>query len=140
MRISVIGLAALVLSGCATLEPDPCTPDWVQWQTSQITDRFSSQYRSELRDMRQFAQKLENPSPLLLLEMSARLQEFRTIAADFSSEVVPQLRGSVDQCGAPTEFATAFSGFLQEQGMPDTVLTWIEEIALTMEMLSTEVN
>jgi len=138
VRISVIGLAALLLSGCATLEPEPCTSEWVEWKTSQITDQFSSKYRSELRDMQRFARKLENPSPLVLLEMSRRLEEFRTIATDFSSDVVPQLRSAVDQCGAPTEFVTAFSGFLQEQGMPDTVLTWIEEIAVTMEALSKE--
>ena len=88
--------------------------------------------------MRRFANRLENPSPLVLLEMSSRLEEFRTIATDFSSNIVPELRSAVDQCGTPTKFATAFSGFLEDQGMPDTVLSWIEEIATTMEVLSQE--
>ncbi len=138
MRISIIGLAALMLSGCATLEPEPCTAEWVEWKTSQITDDFSRQYRSELRDMQQFARKLENPTPLVMLEIGARLEEFRAIATDFSNDVIPQLHGAVERCGAPTEFATAFSSFLQEQGMPETVLIWIDEIVVGMELLSQE--
>ena len=136
MRTGLMAALALLLSGCATIEPEPCTSEWVEWRTDQITSQFSRQYRSELLDMRRFAGRLENPSPLVLLEMTNRLQEFRTIATDFSTNIVPELRSAVDQCGTPTEFATAFSGFLENQGMPDTVLSWIEEIAETMDALS----
>lgn len=139
MRVKFIGVvAAVLISGCATIEPEPCTSEWVEWRTTQITDQFSRQYRSELIDMKRFASRLENPSPLVLLQLSSRLQEFRTIATDFSSNVVPELRSAVDQCGTPTQFATAFSGFLEDQGMPETVLSWIEDIASTMEVLSQE--
>ena len=136
MRTSIIALAGLALSGCATLEPEPCTAEWIDWKTSQITDSFSSQYRSELRDMGRFARRLENPSPLVLLEMAGRLEEMRTMATDFSGEVMPQLRAAVDQCGTPTEFASAFSGFLQNQGMPESVTVWVQQIAETMDTLS----
>ena len=136
MRTSLFCVAALLLTGCATIEPEPCTSEWVEWRTSQITDSFSRQYRSELLDMRRFATRLENPSPLILLELTSRLEEFRTIATDFSGNVMPELRSAVDQCGTPTQFATAFSGFLEGQGMPETVLSWIDEIATTMEALS----
>lgn len=138
MRTSLLCMTALLLTSCATLEPEPCTSEWVEWRTDQITSQFSRQYRSELLDMKRFAERLENPSPLVLLEMTSRLQEFRTIAADFSTNIVPELRSAVDQCGTPTQFATAFSGFLEDQGMPDSILTWIEEIAATMDALSQE--
>ncbi len=138
MRKSLIVLATVAMSGCATLEPEPCTSEWVEWKTSQLTDSFSAQYRAELRDMRQFARKLENPSPFVLLEAAGYLEDFRTIATDFSGEIMPQLRGAIDQCGAPTEFAAAFSGFLQQQGMPASIVTWVEDIAATMDALSTD--
>ena len=136
MRKGLMAGLVLSLSGCATIAPEPCTSEWVEWRTSQITDSFSRQYRSELLDMKRFATRLENPSPLVLLEMTSRLQEFRSMATDFSTSIVPELRSAVDQCGTPTQFATAFSGFLENQGMPDTVLSWIEEIAETMDALS----
>lgn len=138
MRALLFGVAAVMITGCATIEPEPCTSEWVEWRTSQITNSFSRQYRSELLDMRRFANRLENPSPLVLLELTSRLEEFRNIATDFSSNIVPELRSAVDQCGTPTQFATAFSGFLEDQGMPDTVLSWIQEITTTMEALSQE--
>jgi len=86
--------------------------------------------------MKRFAGKLEDPSPFILLELTSRLDEFQTIATDFSSTVVPELRSAVDQCGTPTKFATAFAGFLEEEGMTESVLSWVEDIATTMEALS----
>lgn len=139
MRMSIIGLAALIVSGCASVQPDPCTTEWVQWRTDKITNQFSRQYRGELRDMRRFASKLENPSPLILIELPTRLEAFQSMATDFSDTVMPELRSAVDQCGLSSEFGSAFTGFLQDQGMPDAVLGWIEEIADTMDALSGDI-
>ena len=91
-----------------------------------------------MRDLRKFARKLENPSPLILMEMTGKLETFRLIATDFSEDVIPQLRGAVETCGAPTDFATAFSSFLQGQDMPESVLIWIDEIATMMGNLSSQ--
>ena len=127
------GLAGAALTGCASLEPEPCTGDWVKWRTDAITRDFRQDYQSEIRDLARFSRQLENPSPLLLLQMSARLKDFESMATQFSQTVMPDLRSAVEQCGTPTRFAGAFSDLLAEQGVDKTVLAWVEDAALLME-------
>ena len=127
----VVSAGALV--GCASLEPEPCTSDWVKWQTNEITNDFRRDYGEQISDLAKFSRQLENPSPLLLLQMSARLTEFQHMATNFSDTVMPQLRGAIDQCGTPTKFVTAFSGLLEEQGVDATVLDWVADTADLIE-------
>ena len=131
MSIATIG--AYVLSGCAALEPEVCTSDWVKWRTDQITSDFRRTYGGEMRDLARFSRQLEDPSPLVLLQMTSRLTSFRNMAEDFSANVMPDLRDAVDQCGTPTKFVGAFSGLLAEQGVDRSVLDWVESTAVLIE-------
>lgn len=131
--LALFALGALLLSGCASLEPEPCTPEWVQWKTDDITDGFVQEYRPELRELAAFSRGLEDPSPLLLLQMTTRLSDFQVMAEAFRDDIVPELKAAVDQCGSPTGFATAFTRILEEQGVSDTVLDWVEETAIMLE-------
>ena len=134
MLYLVLGIFSMgALAACASLEPEPCTSDWVKWQTNEITSDFRRDYGEQIRDLAQFSRQLENPSPLLLLQMSARVAEFQDMATNFSDTVMPQLRGAIDQCGTPTKFVSAFSGLLAEQGVDATVLEWVEDTALLIE-------
>ena len=40
MRGVAFVLTLTALAGCASLEPEPCTPEWVDWQTDRILDPF----------------------------------------------------------------------------------------------------
>ena len=131
LALGVFG--ASVLTGCASLEPEACTTDWVKWQTNEITSDFRRDYGGEIRDLARFSKQLENPSPLVLLQMTSRLASFQDMATSFSDTVMPQLRGALDQCGTPTKFVGAFSGLLAEQGVDSTVLEWVESTALLIE-------
>jgi hypothetical protein len=132
--MSVFGaLGALVFSGCAALEPEPCTSDWVKWQTDKITHDFRNIYGADIRELAKFSRQLENPSPLVLLQVTSRLSRFRDMAEDFSTDVMPELRGAIDQCGTPTKFVSAFSGLLAEQGVDQSVLDWVETTAVLIE-------
>lgn len=135
--LASFALGALLLSGCAALEPEPCTPDWVEWKTDRITDGFVREYRPELRELATFSQGLENPSPLLLIQMTARLSDFQVMAEAFRDDIVPELKSAIDQCGSPTGFATAFTSILEEQGVSETVLDWVEEKAIMLEQRGT---
>lgn len=125
--------ALLGVSACASLEPEPCTTDWVEWQTAQITSDFRRTYGPELRDLAAFSRQMEDPSPLVLLQMTSRLSDFQTMAESFAETVMPPLQSAVDQCGTPTRFVSAFGGLLEQQGVDGTVLGWVEEAAELME-------
>lgn len=129
----IIVAAGLGLSGCATLEPEPCSGDWVKWRTDQVTRDFRQQFGGEIRDLASFSKQLENPSPFTLLQMAGRLQGFETMARDFGSNVMPELRSAIDQCGTPTKFVGAFSDLLREQGVDGQVLDWVEATAVLAE-------
>lgn len=126
-------LSAFGLAGCASLEPEPCTADWVKWRTDAITQDFRTEFGPEMDDLVRFSKQLEDPSPLLLLEMTARLSDFQDMADVFSETVMPELGAAIDQCGTPTEFVAVFSDMLREQGVDGTVLDWVEETATLME-------
>ena len=130
---SLAALGMLVFSGCAALEPEPCTSDWVKWRTDQITSDFRSTYGGDIRELAKFSHQLENPSPLVLLQVTSRLNRFRDMAEDFSTAVMPELRSAIDQCGTPTKFVSAFSGLLAEQGVDQSVLDWVETTAVLIE-------
>lgn len=131
--IGFLALGALLLSGCASLEPEPCTTDWVQWKTDRITEGYVREFRPELRELAAFSRAMENPSPLLLIQMTTRLSDFQLLAEAFRADIVPELKTAIDQCGSPTGFATAFTSILEKQGVSDTVLDWVEETALILE-------
>lgn len=133
LLIGAVLATGLSVASCATFEPEPCSGDWVKWRTDQVTRDFRSQYSGEFRDLASFSRQLENPSPLLVLQMTSRLKAFESMARDFSGTVMPELRSAVDQCGTPTKFAGAFSDLLREQGVEGQVLDWVTSTAALLE-------
>ena len=125
----VILASGLALASCASLEPEVCSGDWVKWRTDQVTRDFRKQFSGEIRDLASFSRQLENPSPFVLLQMTARLRGFEGMAREFAGTVMPQLSSAIDQCGTPTKFVGAFSDLLREQGVDGQVLDWVEATA-----------
>lgn len=128
-----IMIVVLSLSGCASLEPDPCTGEWVKWRTQTITGDFRQAYDEEIRDLARFSRKLENPSPLILLEMGSKVNEFHVMAEDFAQSVMPELSSALEKCGTPIRFVSAFSDLLETQGIDRTVLDWVDAAAIMIE-------
>lgn len=126
-------LVCVLVPACAAIQPEPCTSDWVKWQTHEITRDFRDKYDQQIRDLARFSKRLEEPGPLTVMQIPARLTEFQDMAEDFSQTVLPDLRSAVDQCGTPTKFVSAFSGLLEEQGVDRSVLTWVEDTAVLIE-------
>ncbi len=129
----VIATTGLALAACASLAPEPCTGDWVKWRTDQVTRDFRREFSGEMRNLASFSRQLENPSPFVLLQMTARLEGFQSMARDFAETVMPELRSAVDQCGTPTKFVGAFSDLLRDEGVDGQVLDWVEATASLVE-------
>lgn len=134
MRHLIFILVGLGFAGCASLEPEPCSGDWVKWRTDEITRDFRQTFGSEIRSLADFSQKLDgSPSPLLLLQMATRLEDFQTMAKTFGDTVMPELRSAIGQCDGPVKFVGAFSDILAEQGVDGQVLNWVEDAAVLLE-------
>ena len=75
--LSVGALVSVGLVGCAALEPEPCSGDWVKWRTDQVTADFRQEFSGEMRDLAKFSRQLEDPNPFVLLQVAGRLQTLR---------------------------------------------------------------
>ncbi|MEL6474485.1 MAG: hypothetical protein AAFQ21_10405 [Pseudomonadota bacterium] len=129
MLKSIAGaLALLSISACASLEPEPCSAEWVQWKTDRVLGSFAADNRGLINDLRDFSENLDDPGPLTMMRMASKLDDFRDLATDFQSNVMPELEAAIDQCGTPAKFVPAFTSFLRDEGVEEDMLDWIELI------------
>ena len=126
VMMASIGLVAL--SACASMEPEPCSTEWVEWKTDRVLGSFARQNRGIVNDLRNFSTELKDPGPLTLFLMASRLDEFRALAEDFQQDVMPELQSAVEQCGTPEKFIPAFTGFLRDEGIDEEMLKWIDTL------------
>lgn len=127
-RLLLAAALPVLLTACASLEPEPCTAEWVQWKTDQVLTPFAQDNRGLINDLRDFSQNLEDPGPFTMLRMASKLQEFQDLATDFQTDIMPELEAAVDQCGSPAQFVPAFTNFLREQGVEEEMLVWVEAV------------
>ena len=118
---------AALLSGCAT-QPDPCTPEWVEWKSDQIFDQFASSNIDTIRALQRVSGDIDNPGPLLAIQLATLADDFTDLAQDFDRIVLPELNDAIDQCAGSQEFMPAFSSFLRDEGVGEDVIVWIEAL------------
>ncbi|MEM1150218.1 MAG: hypothetical protein AAGI03_06625, partial [Pseudomonadota bacterium] len=90
--ITAVGVSGLglVLSACASLEPEPCTPEWVDFQTEQIIRPFAREYRSEIRTLSELSGQLDNPSMVTTLRLVGQADTIAEMFEDFQNRAVPR--------------------------------------------------
>lgn len=127
MRLAA-GLIALSLVGACATTPEPCTTEWVEWKSEKILKRFASANSSEVRRLRDFSQKLqaEEVGPLTALQIPGMINDFRALAEDFETDVLPALNDAIDECGSVPALAPALTEFLRDEGVGEDVLEWVE--------------
>lgn len=134
MKYLAAALGFAALGACASLEPEPCSADWIQWKTEQTLKPFAAEHRGLISDLRGFSKNLDNPGPVTMLRMASKLDDFRDLASDFQDGVMPELRLAADQCGSPAKFVPAFTTFLRDEGVEEDMLAWVETLgALAVE-------
>ena len=122
-------LMSALLAGCQT-EPEPCTPEWVQWKTEKVLVNFGIANRSSVNRLREFASSLENDAgPMLLLQVPGMIEEFETLAVDFQNDAWPALQAAAGQCNSTQELIPAFVSYLEQEGVGESVLEWAELLA-----------
>lgn len=126
-------LAATLLSGCASLEPEPCTPEWVDFKTEQITRPFVSKYRSEIRTLRDLSGDLDNPGPLTTMRLIGQADTIADMFEDFQDSAVPEIEAAVAQCDSPRMASQLLVSMLEREGVEGDVINWIEALGVLMD-------
>lgn len=125
-RDFVLGLSALAVSGCATVTPEPCTPEWVEWKYDSVLDDFARTNRGELRRLSNFSEKLlaDAAGPLTAFQLPGMIEDFQQLAGDFEGLVLPEINAAMEQCGQADTLVPLFTEFLRREGFSDDVLEW----------------
>jgi len=131
----MLGMCSMA-AACAT-QPEPCTPEWVEWKTDRILDQFADAHRGTVRDLREVSGKIENPSVLTAIRIASLAADSKDLVRDFNEIVIPELNDAIAQCGRPQEFVPAFTGFLRREGVGEDVIDWIEAFGVFLEMKQT---
>lgn len=131
-RIAVTSLCIAALSACAT-QPDPCTPEWVEWKSDKILKSFALDNRGFIRDLRKLEGQFESPSLLAAAQLLRVADEAGEVISDFKENVVPELRAAYNQCGSVDKLMPTFTKFLRQEGLSDETIRWIEGLGAFIE-------
>ena len=124
-RLAAIALCLVPLVACATVEPEPCTTEWIDYKTDKVLRKFASENRPLINDLRRLASEEGDINPFVALSLTRKSDQLRQFADSFNTVVLPELEAALDQCGAHEEFIPAFSGFLRKEGVNEEALEWI---------------
>ncbi|MEL6955731.1 MAG: hypothetical protein AAFO88_03730 [Pseudomonadota bacterium] len=128
------GLAMLAsLTACASLEPEPCTPEWVDYQTEQVLRPFVREYRSEINTLRDLSGDLENPGVLTTMRLIGQADTIADMFEDFQGRAVPRIENALAQCSAPGEASDLLVAMLEREGVEPDVINWIEALGVLVE-------
>ncbi|MEO0548480.1 MAG: hypothetical protein AAFZ91_01070 [Pseudomonadota bacterium] len=123
---ALIGALLFFVSACATVTPEPCTAEWVDWKTDSILDEFAQSNRGELRRLSNFSEDLQAnaTSPLTAFRLPGMIEDFQTLAADFEGRVLPEVNAALEQCGSAETLIPLFTQLLRREGFSEEVLEW----------------
>lgn len=124
LPILALGLMA-PLSACVT-QPQPCTPEWVEWKTDQVMTRFARSNYGTINRLRAASARADSNSAMLALQMATLADDFLALARDFDRIVMPELNDAVAQCSQPRNFVPAFTQFLRNEGVDNEIIEWVE--------------
>jgi hypothetical protein len=137
MKPALIALALglSTLAGCATMEPEPCTAEWVDFKKDKILRSFAVENRGLIRDFRKLANADGDINPLTAISLLQNTKRIERFTDSFTGNVVPQLEAAFEQCNASDNLVPALTDFLRDEGVSDSALKTIGPVLVAaMEM------
>ncbi len=132
-RLAALALCLLPLAGCATVEPEPCTAEWIDYKSDKILHRFASENRGLINALRRLAEDDGDVDPLAAMALMGKTEKLRKFAYSFNDIVLPELEAALDRCGRQEEFVPAFTSFLKKEGVSDEALQWVGPVIGLMQ-------
>ncbi len=135
---ALAGACALVASACAGFEPDPCTPDWVEWKKDRILSEFTRSHRSEMRTLRSLRNTLDggDVSPFQIAGVALAAPRLGQMAQDFVDLTVPEVRTALVQCGYTSGATPLFAEMLRKDGFDEDTISFAQQIGTIAEALA----
>ncbi|MEQ9436961.1 hypothetical protein [Hyphomonas sp.] len=131
-KIALASLGLAALAACASMEPEPCTAEWVDYSTEKVLNRFAYNNRGMINDLRRLQDEDGELDALVAIQLASKTKQIRRFADTFRTIVVPELESAVDQCG-DAELIPAFTEFLRDEGVGEETLQWVAPLIGLMQ-------
>lgn len=123
-KIVLAGLCLATLTACASMEPKPCTAEWVDDKTEKVLNRFAQNNRGMINDLRRLQGKDGQLDPFIALELATKTRQIQKFSDTFQTIILPELEAALDQC-SDAELIPAFTQFLRAEGIGEETLQWV---------------
>ena len=124
-RLTALTLFLLPLAACATVEPEPCSAEWIDYKTDRTLRAFASENRGLINDFRKLSRAEGDVDPIVAMSLASKSKRIQRFADSFNEIVLPELESALQQCGRSEEFVPALTSFLQDEGVSDEAISWI---------------
>ena len=126
---AILGATAIVLAGCASVEPAPCSSEWVEARLEAKLRPFAIKNARNIQQLRQAASYIDGQTVTGAMRIAQAVNTLQNMAEDFGDEVMPEFREVSRQCGGDREAVTVFTEFLRDEGVDREVLAWVDALA-----------
>ena len=124
-HLAALAIGASLLTACASVEPEPCTSEWVSYKSDKILRSFAIDNRGLINDFRRMADADGNISPLAIITLLQKTKRIERFAQTFEDDVVPSLEAALSQCSQSDNLIPALPEFLRDEGVSGSVLDQI---------------
>jgi hypothetical protein len=130
ITIGVSLLALGMVSACATYEPEPCSPDWVELRVTQALVPLARDSRSQINALKRAADTLQSDKPAWQVAVAAMeiARVLPDLADRFETVSAPRLEEIGRTCGKPDILLDAFVDFLADEGVDPDVLMGVANL------------
>ncbi|MEZ5953085.1 MAG: hypothetical protein R3C13_02150 [Hyphomonas sp.] len=133
VRLAALAVCLVPLAACATMEPEPCTAEWIDYKTDKVLKKFAGENRGLINDLKRLAREDGGINPVTAMSLMGKTDKLRRFAYSFNDIVLPELQAAMDQCGQRPEFVPAFTEFLRKEGVNDEALEWVGPVIGLMQ-------
>lgn len=135
IRHAIAAASIALVSACAT-QPEPCTPEWVQWKSEKVLRSFAIEHRGFIRDLRKIEGNIGDMNALTAMKLVGMADDVALVLEDFQADVMPELRAAYEQCGTIEKLMPTFLKFLRQEGVSDEALKWVEGLGPLVQTLT----
>lgn len=114
--------AMLATTGCATVEPEPCTAEWIDYKKDRILRSFAVDNRRLINDLRKLADADGQVSPFMAMRLLQNTDRIERFIETFQDDVIPDLEQAFNDCSQSENLVPALTEFLADEGVSPAAL------------------
>ncbi len=138
---SVVAVSAMLFAGCAKhYDPEEvCTGKWIKPRVDQAMADFKDKSKTAMKMLKGVSGDVAKTGELGKFQMITAMISLASLVTEFKdSNAVRDLRILSKTCDDPKLVTKAFSGYLREQGAPESIVNLLEQVDAFQKLIAEE--